>query len=193
MLNNLPKPFVRCKRFVVAAAFFAYNRGVSAIPVYAVRHAFLCRVLRLKIGVGTAIHMGCFITGRHISIGEGSVVNRNCYLDGRGGVTIGSGVSISPECYVLSLTHDAQDSGFSAVAKPVVIENRAWLGARALILPGVRIGEGAIVGAGAVVTRNVEPFTIVAGNPARKIGDRNPTLSYSLSYFPYFDTDVLPT
>jgi acetyltransferase-like isoleucine patch superfamily enzyme len=90
------------------------------------------------------------------------------------------------------LTHDPHDPGFRAIPRPVEIGDRAWIGARAIILPGVRIGEGAVVGAGAVVTRDVGPFEIVAGNPARKIGERNRNLSYSLSYFPWFDTDVQP-
>jgi acetyltransferase-like isoleucine patch superfamily enzyme len=187
--QNTPQ---RLRRFCVAIAYFLYNNLVSRFPSYAARGAFLRNVLRLKIGDGAALHMGCFVTGRHISIGARSVINRGCYLDGRGTLEIGADVSISPECYLLTLTHDSQDSAFAAVAKPVTIENRAWIGARALVLPGVRIGEGAVVGAGAVVTRDVEPFSIVAGNPARKIGERNRALAYSLSYFPYFDTDVLP-
>ncbi len=102
--------------------------------------------------------MGCFFTGRNIHIGDRSVVNRHCYLDGRGGLTIGADVSISPECYLLSLTHDPQDSLFRAVPKPVEIMEHAWLGARVTILPGVRIGEGGVVGAGSIVTRDVAPY-----------------------------------
>ena len=179
-------------RFCLALAFYLFNNFISRIPLYTVRHAFLRGVLRLKIGPGVAIHMHCFFSGRLIAVGDRTVINRGCYLDGRGGLEIGSDASISPECYLLSLTHDPQDKGFAGRAKPVVIGNRVWIGARALILPGVRIGEGAIVGAGAVVTKDVESFTIVAGNPARKIGERNPLVAYSVSYFPYFDTDILP-
>jgi acetyltransferase-like isoleucine patch superfamily enzyme len=182
----------RSKRLSVATAFYLFNNFVNRIPVYAIRHAFLRSVLRIETARGAAVHMRCFFTGRNVSIGPRSVINRGCYLDGRGPLRIGADVSISPECYLLTLTHDPKDAAFGAFANPVFIEDRAWIGARAIILPGVRIGEGAIVGAGAVVTRDVERFAIVAGNPARKVGERNPNLSYTLGYFPYFDTDVLP-
>ena len=67
-----------------------------------------------------------------------------------------------------------------------MIGNRVWIGYRAMILPGVTIGEGAVVGAGAVVTKDVESFSIVAGNPARRIGERNQDLNYRLKYDPRF-------
>jgi len=60
-----------------------------------------------------------------------------------------------------------------------------WIGYQAIILPGVEIGEGSVVAAGAVVTKSVEPFTIVAGVPARKVGDRNRALRYQLKYQPF--------
>jgi acetyltransferase-like isoleucine patch superfamily enzyme len=67
-----------------------------------------------------------------------------------------------------------------------VIGNRVWIGYGAIILPGLTIGEGAVVGAGAVVTKDVEPFAIVGGNPARKIGERARELNYRLDFNPRF-------
>jgi acetyltransferase-like isoleucine patch superfamily enzyme len=186
------KSLSRTRAFSVAVAYYFFNHCVGRAPGYRAKAFFLRRVLRLKIGRDVAVHMNCFVTGRNISIGDRTVLNRGCYLDGRGGLAIGRDVSVSPECYLVSLTHDPHDPGFRAIPRPVEIGDRAWIGARAIILPGVRIGEGAVVGAGAVVTRDVGPFEIVAGNPARKIGERNRNLSYSLSYFPWFDTDVQP-
>lgn len=176
--------------FLEATAYFMYNHGAGRLPIYAVRHAYLRHVLGYRIGKGAAVHMGCFFTGRDISIHDRAVVNRNCYLDGRGGLSIGADASVSPECYLISLTHDPSDPGFGAIAAPLKIGNRVWLGARVMVLPGLQIGEGAIVGAGSVVTRDIPPFSISAGNPARRIGERASKLSYSLSYFPWFDTDV---
>jgi acetyltransferase-like isoleucine patch superfamily enzyme len=180
----------RTNRFFSALLFWIYNHFVASLPSYWLRTVFLRRVLGMPVGRGTAIHMGCFVTGTQIRIGATSVVNRRCYLDGRGGLTIGDNVSISPECYILSASHDVQSPTFQSRMASVLIEDRAWIGARAIVLPGVTIGVGAVVGAGAVVTKSVPPFTIVAGNPAREIGKRNEQLTYQLRYFPWFDTDI---
>lgn len=137
--------------------------------------------------------MGCFITGNRISVGKGSVINRNCYLDGRFGITIGNNVGISPECYLLSLTHDVGDPSFPTIGKTVEIEDYSWLGARSIILPGVHLSKGCVVGAGAVVTKSFASNQIVGGVPARIIGTRNVThYDYTLNYFPFFDTDIAP-
>jgi acetyltransferase-like isoleucine patch superfamily enzyme len=175
---------------LAASAYYLYNHFVTRIPVYGIRHAYLRKVLGFGIGEGTAVHMGCFVTGRSIRIGRNTVINRRCYLDGRAGLTIGDNVSVSPECYLLSLGHDPQAPDFRAVPGPVAIGDYAWLGARSMVLPGVVLGEGAIVGAGAVVTKSQPPYAIVAGIPARPIGERKRGLAYRLSYFPYFDTDI---
>ncbi len=182
---------MRFKPFLSAFTFYIYNNFVTDFPSYTVRHWYLRHVLRITVGKNTAVHMGCFITGKQITIGCNSVINRNCYLDGRGGVEIGDNVSISAETYIVSLTHDPQDATFAAVGKKVSICDYAWVGVRALILPGVTLAEGCVVGAGAVVTKSLEPYSIAAGVPARKIGERNRSLDYSLSYFPYFNTDIL--
>jgi len=136
--------------------------------------------------------MGCFFTGRNIRIGKNSIINRRCYLDGRGGLVIGENISISPECYLVSLTHEYDSPDFKAKALPVTIKAFSWIGARAIILPGVSLAEGTVVGAGAVVSRSTEAWDIVAGNPAKRIGKRNSQVNYELNYFPWFSTDILP-
>jgi maltose O-acetyltransferase len=93
-------------------------------------------------------------------------------------------VSIGPEASILTLGHDPNCPVFADRGGDVVIGDRVWIGYRAIILPGVKIGEGAVIGAGAVVTRDVAPFTIVAGSPARKVGERNPDLEYRLDFCP---------
>lgn len=178
------------KAVLVALAFQGYNSVFSHIPFHFLRRLYLTRVLRIRMGAGATVGMGCFVTGRLIGIGARTVVNRRCYLDGRGGLRIGANVSISPECYLLSLTHDVHSPGFGAVAKPTVLGDRVWLGARAMVLPGVEMGEGSVAGAGAVVAKSCGPFEIVAGTPAKKIGERNRDLRYELDYSPLFDTDV---
>lgn len=180
------------KAFLSAVAFYCYNFFISHVPAYWIRHWYLRHILRIAIGLNSTVHMGCFFTGRKMRIGRDTVINRNSYLDGRGGLAIGSCVSISPESYILSLDHDPQSPTFEAVAGPVVIEDYVWIGAHAMILPGVKLGKGCVVGAGAVVTKDIAEFSIVAGVPAAVICQRNRQLNYSPRYAPYFNTDILP-
>ncbi len=179
-------------KFLGACLFYFYNAVVTHIPFYTIRHLYLRFAFHIPVGKGSSVHMGCFITGRHTTIGNHTVINRRCYLDGRGGLQIGDNVNISPEVYFVSLTHDVNSPRFTLVPKNVVIEDFVWIGARAIIMPGVKISKGGVVGTGAVVTSDVAEYTIVAGVPARKIGDRIRDLQYQTSYFPYFNTDIDP-
>ncbi|WP_075171474.1 acyltransferase [Neptunomonas phycophila] len=115
-----------------------------------------------------------------IKLGRGSVVGEKVQLDCRRGLVIGNHVNISSEVQIWTLHHDPQSSTFKAIGKEVVIEDYVWLGARSIILPGVRVGKGAVVGAGSVVARDVEPYSIVVGNPAKKVKSRNENLTYKL-------------
>ncbi|WP_322086229.1 acyltransferase [Burkholderia sp. BCC1999] len=181
--------FVRW-RFKPAVCFYLGNHLFMNYMPYRIRHWFLGRFCQVRIGRDSSIAMGCFVTGYHISIGDNTVVNRYTYMDGRVPLTIGNNVNISHYTLIQTLTHDPQNPDFVCLCKPVVIEDHVWIGARAIISPGVRIGEGAVVGAGSVVTRDVEPYTIVAGNPARFIKERTRDLRYRSRYFPFFDTDI---
>lgn len=180
----------RIKVFLKALAFYLYNSFVTEVPFYAIRHLYLRWVLKIKVGKGSAVHTGCYFSGSNVTIGSHTVINRKCYLDGRASLTIGSNVSISPEAYILSLDHDPNSSSFSTVPSETKIMDRSWIGVRALILPGVMIEMGTVVGAGAVVTKTYEPYSIIAGVPAKLIGTRNSNLNYELSYLPLFNTDI---
>ena len=162
---------------------YAYNAILSYLPMQALRRFFL-RLYLLKLGEQCDIQMRCrFLNGRKISIGERNVINFGSILDGRKfSISTGSDVSIGPEATILTLGHDPHSPDFEDRGGDVVIGDRAWIAYRAVILPGITIGEGAIVAAGAIVTKDVPPFTIVAGNPARKIGERNRDLSYELNF-----------
>jgi acetyltransferase-like isoleucine patch superfamily enzyme len=173
---------------ILAGALLAYgyNQWIGRMPVGSVRHLFLRGWLG-SLGAGTCVQMGCrFLNGRKVSFGQRNVINLGCLFDGRKfHIRTGDDVSIGPEATILTLGHDPQSPEFVDRGGNVVIGNRVWIGYRALILPGLRIGEGAVVGAGAVVTKDVEPFAIVAGNPARKIGERNRELRYELHFDPF--------
>ena len=173
-----------------ALCFYLANHLFMTHAPYALRHWFLRRYCGLVLGEGSSICAGCFITGYQVRIGANSVVNRGTYLDGRAALTIGDNVNIAHQALLQTLTHDPRSANFSVVGRKVAIHDHAWIGARAIVCPGVTVGEGAVVGAGAVVTRDVPPWTIVAGNPARTIGERPKVVGYRGRYFPWFDTDL---
>ncbi|MCW2284513.1 acetyltransferase-like isoleucine patch superfamily enzyme [Rhodoblastus acidophilus] len=175
--------------FILALKWLIANNVMLKFAPYSVRHWYLRR-LGLQIGRDTSIATHCFITGSRIKIGNNTAINRFAYLDGRVPLYIGNNVNISHYSIIQTLTHDPQHPDFICLERPVAIMDHAWIGARVVILPGVTIGEGAVVAAGAIVTKDVAPYTIVGGNPARKIGERSRDLRYKTKYFPYFDTDV---
>lgn len=138
----------------------------------------------MKLGKDAKIMKGVFVLApQGIKIGEDSVINNGCRLDGRGGLCIGRNVNIAFDVHIYSMSHDYNDPFFSIILAPVTIEDYVWLSSRATILPGVTIGRGAVVAAGAVVTRDVAPLTVVAGVPAKPIGQRNSDLSYQLDFY----------
>lgn len=171
--------------FAGSVLAYTYNGIVGRLPSHTLREVFLRRYLG-AFGLGTAVQMGvCFLNGRKVHLGDRNVVNFGSLFDGRRfRITTGNDVSIGPEASILTLGHDPHSPSFELRGGEVTIGDRAWIGYRALILPGVTIGEGAVVASSAVVTKRVEAYSIVAGNPARVIGQRNRELSYSLSFRP---------
>lgn len=167
-----------------AIAMYVANGWVNRVPFHGLRNAYYRRVCRLALDPSSAIHMGAVLyTLGGVRIGPGSTLDQGVRLDGRGGLTIGAGVAIAPEVALLTADHDPQSPDFAGRTAPVVIEDHAWLGTRAMVLPGVTIGQGAVVAAGAVVTKDVPPYTIVGGVPARPIGERRRDLDYTHHYF----------
>lgn len=141
-----------------------------------------------KIGRRSRICQGVECRGmRMICIGERTMIGTKSVLDGRGKLQIGSNVNISSEVMVWTMKHDHGDVTFKSTGAPVIIEDRVWLGPRAMIMPGVTIGEAAIVCGGAIVTRSIESGQIVAGIPARPIGQRKPGQAYQLdTNYPFY-------
>jgi len=167
-------------------AQYSYNQIIGKLPSRTIRRVYLKRYLG-TLGAGGGVQMGCrFLNGRKVYLGDRSVLNFGCLLDGRiYPIRIGQDVSIGPEATILTLGHDPNSPDFSDQGGEVIIGDRVWIAYRAIVLPGITIGEGAVVGAGSVVTKDVEAYTIVAGNPARVIGKRSPYLTYTLNYHPW--------
>ena len=116
-----------------------------------------------------------------LRLGKGTIVGDNALLDARNGLTIGENVNLSSNVSVYTEQHDHRDELFRCVSgadQSVVIGDRAWIGSNVIILPGVKIGEGAVCCAGCVVTKDVAPYDVVAGIPAKKVNTRPRTLRY---------------
>lgn len=147
-------------------------RIVGHIPLYFVRKLFYL-LSGMKLAKGSHIHIGAqFFNPTNISIGEGTIVGQYAFLDGRAKLYIGNNVDIASEVMIYNSEHDIHSEDFHAIEATVHIGDYVFIGPRAIILPGVKIGKGAVVAAGAVVTSDVEDFAIVGGVPAKVIGER---------------------
>lgn len=134
---------------------------------------FFYMAFGVTVGSNSIINMRARIYDpRNISIGEDSIIGEGATLDGRAPLTIGNHVDIASEVMIYNSEHDIHDESFKAIEAPVVIEDYVFIGPRAIILPGVTIKQGAVIGAGAVVTKDVASNSIVGGVPAKVIGER---------------------
>jgi acetyltransferase-like isoleucine patch superfamily enzyme len=162
----------------ISINMFFLNRMLSYFPSHTLR-LFVLRLLGAQLDKKSAIHSGCiYWKPSKLKVGSGSVVGFNVNLDSRMGLEIRKNVTISSDVMIWTLHHDYNDPEFKTIGKEVIINDYAWLCSRCIVLPGVVIGEGAVVASGAVVTKDVTPFTVVGGVPARKIGTRNKNLNY---------------
>lgn len=127
-----------------------------------------------KIGKGSIVHMWVnFFNPRGVVIGEDTIIGDHAFLDGRAKLIIGNHTDIASQVLIYNSEHDIEKEDFSdAVYGEVKIDDYVFIGPRVTILPNVSIGKGAVIAAGAVVTKDVEPFKIVGGIPAKEIGER---------------------
>lgn len=162
----------RVCNIVIDLELLILNFVSCTIPFHSVRKAFY-RASGVKIGKDSFIHMGArFYLPSGVSIGDGTVIGDHCFMDGRAPLKIGNHVDIASDAMIYNSEHDINSDGFDPIEEPVEIADYAFVGPRAIILPGVKIGNGAVVGAGAVVTKDVAPFKVVGGVPAKEIGER---------------------
>lgn len=167
------------KQFISDAYHFVLDM-IMCFPCHIIRIMFL-RSLRMKIGKHSAVCRRVDIrTPYRISIGSYTTINKKVVLDGRGGIEIGDCVDIAQDVNIWSLQHDYNSSTYATKGAKVVIEDFVWIASRATILPGITIGRGAVIGACSVVTKDIPPMCIAAGNPARIIGKREDCLKYKL-------------
>lgn len=160
---------------------------VSCVPSHHFRR-FFYRLAGITIGKGSTIHTGArFYNPKNITIGDDTIIGEGAVLDGREKLVIGSHVAFANEVMIYNSEHVIEHEDFIAKDEPVMIEDYCFIGPRAIILPGVHVGKGAVVAAGAVVTKNVPSFAIVGGVPAKIIGERkNKNLRYKLGRARWF-------
>lgn len=157
---------------------------ISYIPSHTIRNFLYRYILGVKMGKNVIIYYGAEIRNPYkLIIDDGSIIGDKAILDARNGILIGKNVNFSSNVTIWTEQHDHRDPWFGCtqVKRPVKIGNRAWLGPNVMILPNVHIGEGAVCAAGCVVTKDVPPYAIVAGIPAKVIGERNHHLQYNFS------------
>lgn len=153
------------------ASDFPFLKGSKSIRLY------LCKKIFNKCGKNVNVEHGVFFgSGKEISIGNNSGIGINARISGP--LEIGDNVMMGPDVMIYTSNHNFSDINIpmiqqgSSEKEKVVIEDDVWIGARAIILKGVHIKKGAIIGAGAVVTKNVGEYEIVGGNPAKLIRKR---------------------
>ncbi len=157
---------------------------IGLLPSVSLRK-LLYKGLGIRMGKRVVIHFRTeFRAPQNCIIGDGTIIGDNAILDARSGLTLGRNVNISSNVSIYTLQHNYKDPNFLCNQDrdmAVSIGDRVWLGANVVVLPGVTIGEGAVCCAGAVVTKNVEPYAVVAGVPAKKIAERPENLKYEFS------------
>ncbi|HEY0889043.1 MAG TPA: acyltransferase [Nocardioides sp.] len=155
--------------------------AASFSPWHRVR-LLVARQWGARIDPTATLYHGFQIRGaRKLRVGARTSVGERAILDARGNLTIGCDVNISSQVHIWTAQHDWNDADFKQIEAPVVVGDRVWISERVTILPGVRIGEGAVIAAGSVVTKDVPPRVLVGGVPARWIGDRTADLRYRLA------------
>ena len=153
---------------------------IGRIPSHIVRNGFYRKAFKMRLPKTSIVYGSCrFFAPWKIQIGDNSVIGDHCFLDGRSGLEIGNNVNISGYVHIYTLEHDISSPTFGGTGGPVFIRDQTYIATRATILPGVTIGEGAVVACGAVVTKNVEAWTMVGGVPAKFI-KRRPEVRYRL-------------
>lgn len=134
---------------------------------------FWLKLFGAKIGKGVVIKPNVnikypwkLIVGDHVWIGE------NVWIDNLETITIGNNCCLSQGVFLLCGNHDYTSSSFDLMVKPIVLEDGAWIGAKAIVCPGVTVGTHAVLSVGSVATRNLDAYGIYSGNPASRIKER---------------------
>lgn len=147
-------------------------RWVGHIPFHSIRKFFYI-LSGVDMPWNSTIHMWAnFFNPANITIGQDTIIGDHCVLDGRAPLAIGNHVNIASQVLIYNDQHNIHSKNFGNSYGTVTIKDYVFIGPRAIILPGVTIGKGAVIAAGAVVTKDVPDKQVWGGLPAQKIGDR---------------------
>lgn len=184
----IEKVFIRIKTIYLELVTGMLWWLVGYIPSHHFRR-FFYKLSGMKIGKKSTIHMGARIYfPQGIEIGEGTLIGEKATLDGRkqlknsrGGLKIGNHVDIASDVMIWTSQHDIHSENMATIEEKVEIGDYVFIGPRSIIMPGIKVGKGAIIAGGSVVTKDVESMKIVAGVPAKEIGERqSKNLNYKL-------------
>ena len=172
------------KKFFFLILYYGLFRNLPDIydhPAFTIFNnlrSWSARGLFKKCGSHVNVHQGArFGLGNEIFVGENSNLGVNVYINGRGGVKIGCNVLMGPDVIIYTGTHTFDDLETPIhlqpmIYKPVFIEDDVWIGARTVIMPGITIGKGSVIGANSTVTKDIPPYVVAVGSPARIIRER---------------------
>lgn len=164
---------------IINDIFYMLQGFVMWFPFWPLRWLWL-KIFMKRLGKGTYVAR-CVTLMRpwNIEIGENCVINHGALLDGRGdSLQIGDCVDVAREAMIWSLTHSLSSPEHKSVRRATEIGDHCWICTRAIVNAGTRVGRGAVVGAGAVVSREVPEKAVMAGNPGKQIGERDNPLTY---------------
>ena len=139
------------------------------LPFFFLRILIL-RIFGAKVGFSNRIYPSVKIwLPRMLHIGSCTGIGHGVYLYNKALIQIGDGCVISRNSFICTATHDISSETFELISKSIVIDNNSWIASSCIVLPGIRVREGSVIGAGSVLTKSTLPWHVYAGNPARKL------------------------
>lgn len=177
-------------KFIRLQYIYFHIHMINLISNYIPFHFFKKKFLsinKIYLGDKSYIHSGVkFFGTENVYIGNNSTVNFDCFLDNRFPIYIGDNVSIAHNSKIYTMGHDIDDPLFSHKGASVHIDDYVCIFSNSIVMPGIKIGKGAVILPGSIVVKDVDEYTVVGGNPASFIKNRNPNLSYKLNYGYWF-------
>jgi acetyltransferase-like isoleucine patch superfamily enzyme len=164
------------KTFLFYLRYYLNNHWISHIPFHFIRIWWYRAIMKMKMSSSCNIQLGVTFYGdaiNKISIGEHSVIHPRCVFNASAPIILGDRVHLAHAVEFYTTDHDPEAKDFGGRVQPINLEDDVYVGSRATILRGVTLGKGCVVAAGSVVTKSVEPYTVVGGVPARVLKKRS--------------------